>query len=97
MRPGGSSNIKRCDVDDRSKVTSPIYRARSYICTLQPSNVTLKTAANAEQQQTKTSCTNFIAPPTANNHDSSNDDGGEFGRTRYARHFLCFIYVLTTN
>jgi len=30
------------------KVTSPIYRTRSYICTLQPSIVMLKTAANAE-------------------------------------------------
>jgi len=30
---------------------SPIYRTRSYIPTLQPSIVTLKTAANAEHQQ----------------------------------------------
>ena len=33
------------------KVTSPIYRPRSYIPTLQPSIVTLKTAANAEHQR----------------------------------------------
>ena len=85
----GANNIKRLTL---TLVTSPIYRARSYICTLQPSNVTLKTAANAEQQQTKTSCTNFIAPPTANNHDSSNDDGGEFGRTRYAIFYVSFMY-----
>ena len=31
--------------------TSPIYRTRSYIPTLQPSIVTLKTAANAEHQR----------------------------------------------
>ena len=34
-----------------SVITSPIYRTCSYIPTLQPSIVTLKTAANAEHQQ----------------------------------------------